>query len=257
MTGILEDHGHRRRRQATGRDPRRGRVLLQALLLLGCGAGGFLAGSGALAGPDEHERTITDLQEQVGGLKLRLEMLRERQRVALLDQVDQGPSERRPGESRTRFRFRETGPDGATLGEPQRFELEGDVVYLDAQVIKFDDEFVESRDLARGSTLLLFRRVFGEFQAPSDGFLIDTAGARPLAYSAEDGAPAFHEELWRDFWRYANEPEVAQRSGVRAMHGEAPYVKLVPGKSYQVELRSSEGLTIRVVPPPKEDSPPQ
>ncbi len=233
----------------------RGGVGLRFLVVLACGAGGFLAGSGALDRHDEHEQIIAELQQQNDDLKLRLELLRERERVAVIDQVDQGPSEQRPGELRTRFRFRETDAAGATVGPPQRFEIEGDVAYFDAQVIKFDDQFIEQRDLERGSTLLLFRRIFGEHQKPVDGFTIDAVGGRPQIYSPEQGQPAFHEQLWRDFWDYANDPAVAQRSGVRAMHGEAPFIKLMPGRRYQIELRSSEGLTIRPLPPASPDRP--
>ncbi len=227
-------------------DPRRGALLLRAVAVLGAALGGFLAGSGVFRSAD-HERAIAALEEQIDELQLRLELLRERTRVAHIDQVDQGPSEQRPGGVRTRFRFREVDAEGRTLGTPQRFEVEGDLAYFDARIIKFDDAFVEQRDLLRGSSILLFQRVFGEYQAPAEGFPIDAVGARPAAYAAgAEGPAAFHEELWRDFWRYANEPEVARRSGVRAMHGEAPSIRLAKGRSYELELRTSGGLSIRV-----------
>ena len=38
----------------------------------------------------------------------------------------------------------------------------------------------------------------------------------------------------------------AESQGVRAIHGEAPFMKVRPGQSYEVELRSSGGLSIRV-----------
>lgn len=226
-------------------------MLLRAVLFAACLAGSFLAGRLAFR-DDAHEQTIAALHEELDGLRLRLELLRERRRVAVIDQIEPAPSVARPGGRRTAFRFRELGPDGATLGTPQRFEIEGDLVYVDALVVKFDDEFVEQRDLLRGSTVLLFRRIFGEFQAPADGYPIDAAGLRPLAYEVEAGPPAFHRELWAEFWRYANDPEVARRSGVRAMHGEAPSMRLASGRSYEIELRSSEGLTLRVMEPPAE-----
>ncbi|RMH04421.1 MAG: hypothetical protein D6702_03280 [Planctomycetota bacterium] len=225
---------------------RRGRVGLNLLLVPAALAAGWLAGRGR--GEDPHLARIAELERQVQDLEFRIELLRERRRVAILDRIEQAPSEQRPGGVRTRFRFREVDPAGATLGREQEFEIEGDLVYLDAQVIKFDDEFVERRDLLRGSTLLLFRRLFGEYQTPAEGFPIDTAGVRPAAYGGDAGPDAaFQEELWRDFWRYANDPAVARQSGVRAMHGEAPYVKLAPGRAYEIQLRTSGGLTIRTL----------
>jgi hypothetical protein len=32
--------------------------------------------------------------------------------------------------------------------------------------------------------------------------------------------------------------------GVRAIHGEAPFIELRPGKTYRIELRASGGLTL-------------
>jgi len=49
------------------------------------------------------------------------------------------------------------------------------------------------------------------------------------------------------FWEYALNPSVVRESGVRAMHGEAPFIKLEPGHNFELELRSSGGLTIRPV----------
>ncbi|NQT13274.1 MAG: hypothetical protein HQ582_11030, partial [Planctomycetes bacterium] len=39
-------------------------------------------------------------------------------------------------------------------------------------------------------------------------------------------------------------PEKAKQAGVRAAHGEAVSMKLVPGKRYRVELRASAGVSI-------------
>ncbi|MCH2102073.1 MAG: hypothetical protein MK209_09145 [Planctomycetes bacterium] len=91
----------------------------------------------------------------------------------------------------------------------------------------------------------MFRRLFGEFRAPAEGFALDSLPRPPASYSAEEGPDLFTTELWGNFWEYANRPEVLERTGVRAMHGEAPYIRLENGRSYQIELRNSEGLTIK------------
>jgi len=39
--------------------------------------------------------------------------------------------------------------------------------------------------------------------------------------------------------------DAAQAAGVRAIHGEAPYIELRAGRSYLVELRASGGLSLR------------
>lgn len=194
------------------------------------------------------EQELGRLEQELARREVQLQYLRARTRVARLDRVvrEEDPAAR--GGVRTRFRFRELGEDGQPLGPAQEFALEGEFAYMDALVVKFDDRFVEENDLLRGSSLLLFRRIFGEHQSPADGFPIDAVGRRPAGYEGDD---AFHGDLWRRFWDYALDPEVVREAGVRAMHGEAPYVKLAPGRAYELELRLSEGLVIRVVPDPE------
>lgn len=197
------------------------------------------------------EQEVGRLEGEVAKRELQLQYLRERRRIARVDGVERRPSGSAAAPVVTRFRFQETGEDGQPLGPSQQFELLGDVAYFDALVVKFDDRFVEQNDLLRGSSLLLFRRIFGEHQPPSEGFVIDTVGQRPSGYpGAPAGESEFHRDLWLRFWDYALDPEVARQAGVRAMHGEAPFVKLVPGRAYEIELRSSEGLVVRAVPDP-------
>ncbi len=58
-------------------------------------------------------------------------------------------------------------------------------------------------------------------------------------------------DIWANFWEYANSPNKARQAGVRAVHGEAPSIRLQPGRKYKVELRASGGLSIvpEEVPP--------
>lgn len=192
---------------------------------------------------------IAELESELAQRELQLQFLRHRERVARVDAVEQTQDPSAPGGLITSFRFQEVDGAGAPLGPAQSFAIHGDLAYFEALIVKFDDAFVESNDLVKGSSLLLFRRVFGEHQAPADGFPLDAAGQRPHGYEAAGPeAATFYDDLWRRFWDYALQPEVARQAGVRAMHGEAPFIKLAPGRAYEIELRSSEGLTIRVVP---------
>ncbi|MDA1259236.1 MAG: hypothetical protein O3A20_01295 [Planctomycetota bacterium] len=197
------------------------------------------------------EAEVGRLEGEVARRDLQLQYLRERKRIARVDQVERAPDPASPDGNTTRFRFQELDEAGQPLGPVQNFALHGDLAYFDALVVKFDDRFVEENDLLRGSSLLLFRRIFGEHQRPAEGFQIDTEGQRPNGYANGSQAQAdFHRDLWNRFWDYALDPEVARQAGVRAMHGEAPFVKLVPGRAYEIELRLSEGLVVRAVPDP-------
>lgn len=200
----------------------------------------------------ELEGEVQRLAGEVAKRELQLKFLRERRRVARVDQVVRTPDPSAPGGALTSFRFQEVRGDGAPAGPAQSFTIQGDVAYFEALVVKFDDAFVERNDLLKGSSLLLFRRVFGEHQAPADGFPLDAAGQRPPGYEPDaEGAAPFHRDLWSRFWEYALDPEVARQAGVRAMHGEAPFIKLAPDREYEIELRTSEGLILRALPEPR------
>jgi hypothetical protein len=134
--------------------------------------------------------------------------------------------------------------DGNPVGDPKEYTIDGDVIYVDAWVIKYADELVEQGDPLRSTSVCLFRRIFGEHQQPSGGYPLDAKGSRPAVYSQGNEMSALERDIWTNFWQYANDPALAKKSGVRAVHGEAPSTRLEPGKRYRIELRSSGGLTI-------------
>lgn len=204
----------------------------------------------------EGSREVNSLRDEVKALRLDKEALSrelKRLRTALqlhkvdhrvaqlvvLDQkwVDNGQH------LSTTFQFVEVDEQGNGLGAPQTFSIVGDVVYIDARVVKFADEHIEQADPFRSTSICLFRRLFGEFQTPNDGFVLDPDGSRPVAYGQGSKLSDFERELWSKFWYFANHPEEASKIGVRAIHGEAPSIKLEKNKVYNVELRASGGLS--------------
>ncbi|REK18442.1 MAG: hypothetical protein DWQ37_04225 [Planctomycetota bacterium] len=189
-----------------------------------------------------------ELTKENARLDLALRLLKVDHRVAQVEVLDQQDGER----PTTRFRFVEMTEDGTPIGEEKVFTIEGDRLYVDALVIKYDDKLIESNDPLRSTSVCLFERVFGEFQEPSKGFPLDAQDSRPAVYSQGKEMTPEEREIWDNFWEYANSPAKAQAAGVRAAHGEAPSIRLQPGKRYRVELRASGGLSI--VP---EDVPPK
>ncbi|MCA9001209.1 MAG: hypothetical protein KDB61_04745 [Planctomycetes bacterium] len=179
-------------------------------------------------------------------LEVSLHLLKVDHRVARIEVIAQGPSAENPEVIETTVRFQDLGEDGEPVDEGQVLVLKGKKVYLESMVIKFQDSYVEGGDYLRGSSVCLFTRMFGDNQAPSDGPEIDTKGVHPHPYAAAgDGEEdLYYAELWTRFWDYANDPQLAESKGVRAMHGEAPFIETRPGKVYQVELRASGGLSI-------------
>ena len=156
------------------------------------------------------------------------------------------------GRLETTIKFMETGPGGDPL-PPRYFTMEGDVIYFDALVIRFARDYVERGDALRGKSICLFRRVFGENQAPEDGFPVDRAAGAdgiPDVYRVNPEPTAFERELWQSFWRYAEDPAAAREKGIRVIQGEAVYTRFIPGNLYTLTLDHGGGICIKVEPIP-------
>ena len=66
------------------------------------------------------------------------------------------------------------------------------------------------------------------------------------AYGPLDSQSDLEEQVWKDFWTIANEPQRQQEMGIRANHGQINYLQVRPGMIYELNLRASDGLTIKV-----------
>ncbi len=182
-------------------------------------------------------------------LDLALRLLKIDHRVAEIQVLEKRDGDPHPT---TRFQFVELSKDGTPMGEKKVFTVEGETIYVDAWVIKYSDALVEGSDPLRSTSVCLFRRIFGEYQEPSEGFALDAAGSRPSVYSQGNEISPLERDIWTNFWEYANSPSKAKQAGLRAAHGEAPSIRLELGKRYRVELRASAGLSIVA-----EDAPPE
>lgn len=183
-------------------------------------------------------------QKQIERLDTSLRLLKVDQRVARLEVLGQTGSAEK-GDLVTRFSFVELDAAGKPLGAPRVLSIKGDLVYLDAWVIKFQDELIESGNAEHEASIFVFRRIFGEAQQPKEGFVLDPVGSSPERYRFGKPESASDKELWTRFWDYANDAKLADSRGIRAAHGEAPSIKLLPGMKYKVYLRSSGGLSIK------------
>ncbi len=181
-------------------------------------------------------------RQQIESLQTALRLLKVDHRVAQIDVLSQRGAAKTK-DLVTEFTFVELDKAGKPIDTPRKYMVQGDMVYVDALVVKFSDESVEVADPLRATSFCLFRRVFGEFQRPTDGFKLDAEGEQPAVYHSGREPSEFEREIWSKFWHYATNPEEARKKGIRAAHGEAPSDKLVPGKRYKLLLRSSGGLS--------------
>ena len=190
------------------------------------------------------ETELEEKEKEIQALSIALQLVKVDRRIARLEVLAQGANEQEPERVRTTVRFTELGPDGEPLATGREITVEGKTIYVESLVIKFDDSYVERGDPLRGTSLCLFRRIFGENQSPEEGTPLDPSGELPAAYAGDTTPTPLHRSLWERFWDYANDPELARELGVRAIHGEAPFIEARPGKTYRLQLRASDGLTL-------------
>jgi hypothetical protein len=227
------------------------RVFFWTLVVVAAGAGGVYLADQMVLAPSralqrqlaEREAEIRALTERNQALEAAIRLLRHTERRARLVVLDQGSTT--DGVVRTRVRFTELDSQGDPIGEPRELSLDGDEIYVDALVIKFEDTSVIAGDALKGKALLLFRRIFTDRRRPAEGEVLDREGQMPQSYAAERAPTAFERELWARFWELANDPEEAKRRGVRALHGEAVSTRLRRDRIYSITLRSTGELTIQ------------
>ncbi|MEX1223939.1 MAG: hypothetical protein WEA31_05265 [Pirellulales bacterium] len=189
---------------------------------------------------------IVEKNKEISRLDTALRLIKVDRRLAQVRVVKQQEVE--PGELATTIEFVEVNEDDQPIDEPRRFTVRGDIVYVEYLVVKFEDRLVE---LGESVSICTFRRIFGEYMEPQQGFAIDRADTRPGAYNTGGTITEFERDIWQDFWEISNDPKQAERRGIRAAHGEAVSFKTLPGKVYRLTLRASGGLTVS----PAEDDP--
>ena len=191
---------------------------------------------------DALQQTVAEQTEKIEQLDTAMRLLKVNRRVARLTVISQ-QDDPESGQLISEIEFVELDPGGEPFDAPRRFRIEGDLVYIDNWIVKFDDKYVEMADIDRSTSLVLFRRIYGEFQKPRDGFLLDEVGSRPRAYG-RSAMGEFEKQIWDDFWNIASDEQKARDLGIRAAHGDAPFIKVKPGTSYLIQLRASDGLSI-------------
>jgi hypothetical protein len=201
----------------------------------------------------EQKETIVKLEQEKQRLEAYLKILEHIERRARIEVLRQAKDQQ--GNLQTTIRFTETDDAGKPVSVSRELTLPGQEVYFDTLVIKFDDHFIEQGDPLKGRALMLFRRIFSSAMRAEDGFAIDTVGQPPEIYAGHQAPSDFEKDLWKRFWELANDEKLAKEHGVRAIHGDAPYMRLEPDRVYEVSLRSTGEVIItpgtRLDPPHK------
>ncbi|HMO12970.1 MAG TPA: hypothetical protein PKD64_07695 [Pirellulaceae bacterium] len=188
----------------------------------------------------DYERQSIQLQRVETALKL----MKVDRRIANIKVLETGEVEA-SGEPFVKVEFVELGQDGKPVCEPRQFTLRGDEIYVNSLVVKFEDKYVEAAEELRGTSLCVFRSIYGDIDGPNGGHALDQTGiGQGSAYGKMGEMTEFEKKIWDDFWDVANDPERRDALGIRAIHGEAPYTRVRPGMTYRLELRSSGGVSL-------------
>lgn len=201
----------------------------------------------------QQNQTITEQGEAIEELEIANEkletamrLLKVNHRLARIKVLKVGTNEE-TGEQYSDVEFVEMTPDGKQLGKPMEFRLNGDEIRIDCWIVKFDDKYIQESDLHRSTSLVVFKSIYGNADGPRSAHPLEERFSRPEAYARGSRLTDFEEKIWNDFWEISNDPTRALQLGIRANHGQVNYVKAQEGLIYQVDLRASDGLTIRPI----------
>lgn len=148
----------------------------------------------------------------------------------------------------SRLRWQEISSDGL-LGAPVELRTLGENVYFEALVIKFEQRLVGEGDPDRGASLAVFRRIFGDDQAPDSAPLFDRleppVESRARTVDSHERSIVGDRAIWARFWELIDDPKLRDALGVRVAQGEAPWVPVRAGQVWELALDAAGGLNLR------------
>ncbi len=225
------------------------KLVLFAALLLGGGYGLYRYERDRLREAYLQEE-IRKLQEEKQQLQAFVKRLVSERRVAEIIVTKQEKDT--SGNLLTSVQFLEYDRGGQPLLPPKEFRnIRGNILHIDALVIKFDHGFIEKDDAFRGHSLSLFYRIYGEHQVPVEGMPIYGPDHPPNLFRSEGVSPAMFEyerKIWKEFWRLMDEPAFRKERGVRVAQGESVWSRFYPDVVYTVSLEAAGGLNLRSRP---------
>ena len=176
-----------------------------------------------------------------------LKLVKVDHRKAVIKVLDQGIDESTE-EPWFDVEFTEIDLDGLEISRPREFRLRGSLMFVDSWVVKFEDKFIEQADELRSASLCVFKSLWGDIDERSGRHsLDDNDSGFKTAYGTLDPKNEFERQIWAEFWELANDPTRQHELGIRGNHGQVSYVKVAPGMIYQLDLRASDGLTLKPV----------
>jgi hypothetical protein len=182
-------------------------------------------------------------------LETSMKLLKVDRRIANVTVIEKSKDDEGPF---MEVQFTEVDKDDRPIGISRNFTIRGEKLYVDGWIVSFDDKYVEDADELRAASLYVFKSIYGDQEKPVDGQKLDVASQdspAPGIYN-DNTKRDFEQKIWGDFWKVSNDSYLQQELGIRASHGLAGYVKPIEGKTYQVSIRASGGMTLTPIEEP-------
>jgi hypothetical protein len=194
---------------------------------------------------DQAQRKLAEAHAQTKRLDEVVQRLSDEKRVAEIIVTDDAMID---GVPRKTLLFVEYARDGSSL-PPRSFQIAGEMVHVDAMVIRFERHFVSENDPLRGHSIALFTKIYGDHQTPEEAEMIDSPGKIPDIYRGGDPRiEPFEQSLWTDFWRLYSDESYRREKGVRASAGQGVWGPFQRDKLYTITLESDGGLSLTSTP---------
>lgn len=129
----------------------------------------------------------------------------------------------------------------------KEYEIEGDIIYFDALIIRFDEQLVMD---GKEKAMYLWRRVYSDKMRPEDGFAIEMKGEEPKRYADICSKLNLRDKelFWKEIWKLADDKESLADYGISAIYGNVIYRKVQPGLVYVFKISSMGSLYPEVIP---------
>jgi hypothetical protein len=193
---------------------------------------------------DAQSKEMAAVQELNDRLETSMKLLKVDRRIANIKVLEKGVDDE--GQPYLEVRFSEVNEYGEIIGSPRDFTLRGEKFYIDGWVATFEDKYIEDADELRAASLFVFKSIYGDAERPMDGQRLDTQTVEfgPPGIYKSDRQTAFEQQIWNDFWQVCNNRKLQKELGIRASQGQASYLEAEEGRTYQVNIRSSGGMSL-------------
>ena len=191
-------------------------------------------------------KTISDLFTENKKLKEAITNLSNEDQIGYAKVINQTKSENGKILS-TKIRFVETDRnDKMKKILDKEFEIEGNIVHFDAFIVTFPTQYVMD---GKEKSIYIWRRIYGEYMKPSDGYSIEDPNVEPKRYENLLNKLYKNEKkmFWDAIWSLSDNEEALKEYRIKAAYGNVVYKELKPGLIYIFKISNTGQLSPETV----------